>query len=482
MPILKDDESFKILTGDCLTVLRTLPDESVHTCITSPPYWGLRDYGGDGIVWGGNPDCDHDWEGYTRPSENTRNNDNSLQLKSAYWEPQEQACCEHCDAWFGQLGLEPTPQQYTANITEIFREVRRVLKPEGTLWLNLGDTYYNHRGANNRRSDKDLAKRDTHQRDHHNIDARPNEMEIPGLKSKDLIGIPWRVAFALQQDGWWLRQDIIWAKPNCMPESVRDRCTKNHEYIFLLTKSKHYYYDCDAIREPNADAERTNYTAGKRTKGGEKENGNPDRNDNDLWERSKDFVPKGRNKRSVWWVSPKPYKGAHFAVYPPELIEPCILAGTSEQGCCGDCNAPYERTVGKACSECNGFIPNQANRCPDCNYQNTEWKKERGVSEAHRSDDFAGSGNRVPRKNKIENITALHRWGPTCDCSYPSPVPCVVLDPFLGSGTTIAVALANGRKAVGIELNPDYVVLAEERIGKTLAELGQRIGDERDWI
>lgn len=411
--VLNNDEPFKILTGDSLTVLRTMPDESVHTCITSPPYWGLRDYGGDGIVWGGNPDCDHDWEGYTRPSENTRNNDNSLQLKSAYWEPQEQAYCGHCKAWFGQLGLEPTPEQYTANITEIFREVRRVLKPEGTLWLNLGDSYAASGGD---------------------------------LKPKDLVGIPWRVAFALQQDGWWLRQDIIWAKPNCMPESVRDRCTKNHEYIFLLTKSKHYYFDSDAIKIPDA----TNTTK--------------------------------RNKRSVWWVSPKPYKGAHFAVYPPELIEPCIRAGTSEQGCCGDCNAPYKRTVGKACSECNGFIPTQHNRCPDCDYQNTEWKKEREISEAHRSDDFAGSGNRVPRKNKIENITALHRWGPTCDCSYPTPVPCVVLDPFLGSGTTIAVALANGRKAVGIELNPDYVVLAEERIGKTLAELGQRVDDERDWI
>ena len=227
-----------ILNGDCLDMMATLPDESVDMCVTSPPYWGLRDYGGDGRVWG-NHLCirdddtyvNHEWEGYTRPSENTRKNNNSLQLKSAYWKPQEQAFCKHCDSWFGQLGLEPTPEQYVKNMVEIFSEVKRVLKPEGTLWLNLGDSYC----AGSRKTSTPQSMHDGEER---NLPQKQRNQASGDLKGKDLVGIPWMVAFALRADGWYLRQDIIWAKPNCMPESVKDRCTKNHEYIFLLSDRK----------------------------------------------------------------------------------------------------------------------------------------------------------------------------------------------------------------------------------------------------
>jgi len=230
-------------------MMATLPDESVDMCVTSPPYWGLRDYGGDGRVWG-NHLCirdddtyvNHEWEGYTRPSENTRKNNNSLQLKSAYWKPQEQAFCKHCDSWFGQLGLEPTPEQYVKNMVEIFSEVKRVLKPEGTLWLNLGDSYC----AGSRKTSTPQSMHDGEER---NLPQKQRNQASGDLKGKDLVGIPWMVAFALRADGWYLRQDIIWAKPNCMPESVKDRCTKNHEYIFLLSKSKDYFYDNEAIKE-----------------------------------------------------------------------------------------------------------------------------------------------------------------------------------------------------------------------------------------
>jgi len=290
----------KVLVGNSLTRLRELPDESANTCVTSPPYWGLRDYGGENEVWGGDSDCEHEWEHYTRQSENTRNNDNSLQLKSAYWDAQEQGHCKHCDAWWGQLGLEPTPELYVENLVLIFREVKRVLTTDGSLWLNLGDSYW----AGN-----------TH----------------PILKPKDIIGIPFRVAFALQADGWWLRQDIIWAKPNCMPEPVKDRCTKSHEHIFLLTKSQNYYFDSEAIKEravtkssSGNDCTDTRLTYGV---------GGGNTGLKDLRKKyKKDGLPTHRNKRSVWWVSPKPFKGAHFAVYPPELIEPCILAGCPEGG------------------------------------------------------------------------------------------------------------------------------------------------------
>lgn len=288
-----------ILNGDCLEMMATLPDESVDCVVTSPPYWGLRDYGGNGRVWGapecverGEGDTSHEWEGYTRPSENTRKNDNSLQLKSAYWNPQEQAFCKHCDAWFGQLGLEPTPEQYVKNMVEIFREVRRILKPKGTLWLNLGDSYASGKGRYSQIPQSTergvISKTEGGTKKYGSLmnGGRHDVKGHPYLKDKDLVGIPWRVAFALQADGWWLRQDIIWAKPNCMPESVKDRCTKNHEYIFLLTKEANYFYDNNAIKTPTK-----------------------------------------ANKRSVWWVSPKPFPEAHFAVFPIELIEPCILAG-----------------------------------------------------------------------------------------------------------------------------------------------------------
>ena len=271
---------WEIKQGDALSVLKTMPDQSINTCITSPPYWGLRDYGVD-----------------------------------------------------GQLGLEPTPAEYVANLVEVFREVRRVLRDDGTLWLNLGDSYAGSgKGAWDNPSDKVKEVYVPKSQDYKHMDRVPI-----GTKPKDLVGIPWMVAFALRTDGWYLRSDIIWHKPNAMPENVKDRPTKAHEYVFLLTKSRKYYYDYDAIKEPTRDG--------------------------------KDK----RNKRTVWTINTNPFKGAHFAVFPEELVEPCVLAGCPEDG--------------------------------------------------------------------------------------------VVLDPFCGSGTTLLVANKLGRKAVGIEINPEYIEIARRRIG-----------------
>ena len=237
--------SIIVIDGDCRDELEKMSAESVHCCVTSPPYWGLRDYGeGD------------------------------------------------------QIGLEATPEAYVEQMVNVFREVKRVLRDDGTVWLNLGDSYVGYWG------DK-VAKREGH-------------------KHKDLVGIPWRVAFALQADGWYLRQDIIWSKPNPMPESVTDRCTKAHEYIFLLSKSSRYYYDADAIREDFKGAARFGGSLG------DKSGANGDRNDGGR--ANIELNSTGCNKRSVWTVTTKPFSGAHFATFPPDLIEPCIKAGCPKDG------------------------------------------------------------------------------------------------------------------------------------------------------
>ena len=301
----------EILFGDCRASLRMLADEGVRaqTCVTSPPYFGLRDYGVD-----------------------------------------------------GQIGLEQTPEEYIARLVEVFRGVRDVLADDGTLWLNIGDSYASG-GRKTRDTDAKLEQR--------GMDTRP--ADPAGVKPKDLIGIPWMLAFALRADGWYLRQDIIWHKPNPMPESVRDRCTKAHEYVFLLSKSPRYYFDAEAIKEPSVtnDPRRPYTSVGAKQLDGRAEWKSGQRRDGD------DFTK--RNRRSVWTVATRPYKGAHFATFPPALIEPCVLAGSRP----GD----------------------------------------------------------------------------------------IVLDPFMGSGTTAAVAVQHGRQYIGCELNIDYEPLIQSRISAALNDL-----------
>jgi DNA modification methylase len=297
-----DDEWTTVHVGDCRRSLSLIPDQSVHCCVTSPPYWGLRDYG--------HPD---------------------------------------------QIGMEKTPEEYVAKIVEVFREVRRVLRDDGTLWLNLGDSYATGGGSVGKcpgggdQGDRFLRAG--------MVATQPNRMPIQGLKPKDLVGIPWRVAFALQSDGWYLRQDIIWAKPNPMPESVRDRCTKAHEYIFLLSKRERYYYDSEAIKETavcgNAPGKKSHKSTTAYDQGDEKHrtkkglvayanrvcesrakgsfNGKTEAMADTGQNAFRSIVDK-RNKRSVWTVGVRPYAGAHFATMPPMLAESCVLAGCPEGG------------------------------------------------------------------------------------------------------------------------------------------------------
>lgn len=258
----------KIYQGDVLKVLRKLPNECVDCVITSPPYYGLRDYGVN-----------------------------------------------------GQIGIEKTPEEYVSKMVDVFREVKRILKKEGTLWLNLGDSYWNNFGGGSKTMTTGNAAAVK-------IRGRNNKPKHYLLKIKDLIGIPWRVAFALQADGWYLRQDIIWSKPNAMPESVTDRCTKSHEYIFLLTKSPKYYFDNEAIKEPYA--ENHHLPGNKRVYNANRPDGMTLRTDRD------NENPNGRNKRSVWTITTKPFKEAHFATFPEKLIEPMVKAGCPAGGICLD--------------------------------------------------------------------------------------------------------------------------------------------------
>lgn len=301
----------EILQGDCREVLKTLPEGSINMCVTSPPYYGLRNYGT--ATWtGGDPKCDHVEKVAAHGGERA---DRDQTGNTFYYK----GTCEKCGATSEdhQIGLEETPEEYIAQLVEVFRGVKRVLRDDGTLWVNIGDSYYNYRVgeafvkqsfASNR---QDLPTASP---------SRNNKLD--GLKNKDLIGIPWMLAFALRADGWYLRQDIIWHKPNPMPESVKDRCTKAHEYIFLLSKKKEYYFDYEAIKEDTVK------TGGSPRLFGAKEQEGTMRGDI-----GNEFVDNGkRHKRSVWSVNTKPYKEAHFATFPTELITPCILAGCPKDG------------------------------------------------------------------------------------------------------------------------------------------------------
>ena len=508
------NSTWDILQGDAIEVMRGMEPESVHCCITSPPYWSLRDYG----------------------------------VHGAY-------------------GLEPTLNEYIAKMVAVFREVWRVLRKDGQLWLNLGDAYAGSgKGMNADGTPSVGAKQET------NIGSLTAPVKskrmprgegrwgggdsyVPELKPKDLIGLPWRVAFALQADGvadfkaleviervradmldeymerdetppdrvlavlerldaeyaeakgdsWWLRSDCIWHKPNPMPESVRDRPTRAHEYVFLLTKSAKYFYDSDAVREPAKDPlddirrmrqqHDANKSAATAERNGlrartDKQRGHSRRHDgfNDRWDSMSKAEQQamGANKRTVWSIATQPYSGAHFATYPEKLVEPCILAGTSERGVCGVTGDPWERVVEQTGhvnqrepahvpgntltkTDSTGWAPTTSptdSWQPSCG---APWERVVETEYRHHEKWFGikqdvrhsrGSAGTAYNEPVARQTTG---WQLTCDHDS-EPVPALVLDPFCGSGTTGVVALRHGRSFIGIELNPEYVELARKRI------------------
>jgi DNA modification methylase len=438
----------RILEGDCLNVLSTLPERSVQTCITSPPYFGLRDYG-TGTWAGGDDGCDHKRRvikqdglanvpcargagGAMVPAGGRKARESEAEVSYG-------AECGKCGATRtdSQIGLEETPEQYVANLVAVFREVRRVLRDDGTLWLNLGDSYAQYDGQGNLDEPREPGLHGAFR-----VSSRlatvaenrgPGRHSLPpGLKRKDLIGIPWMVAFALRADGWYLRSDIIWAKPNPMPESVTDRPTKAHEYLFMLSKFSRYFWDADAIREDNEHPDRsgTNPRLAISTQPGNTFQGRDGR--------AIDSNPAGRNKRSVWTVATQPFPGAHFATFPPKLIEPCVLAGSSPQAC-AECGAPWERVTER---------------------ERTTYDGRRATTPAR--DTGVAHGNYSAMDRNMALLVRTKGWQPSCE--HDAPGRCTVLDPFSGAGTTGVVALRHDRDYIGIELNPAYAQMARDRI------------------
>lgn len=340
----------EIICGNNLDILKSLPSNYVDSCVTSPPYFGLRDYGTEPIIFGGEADCEHEWGAETitkkQPQRDTSGGFGGATdvrgeqeySKASGSTINNGSICSKCHAWKGNIGLEPTPEEYVNNLVNVFREVKRVLKYRGTLWLNLGDSYWGSGNASGHTKDtKNLGAKTSN----YGATKGHTAQKHKTIKPKDLIGIPWRVAFALQADGWYLRQDIIWQKPNPMPESVKDRCTKSHEYIFLLTKQDRYHFDHEAIKEPVAESTigrgkvQFGGAKGRAYKENIKSNDPNFRNGSEQWGRTFDYTEScktGRNKRSVWQVTTKPFKGAHFATFPEALIDPMIRAGCPDGG------------------------------------------------------------------------------------------------------------------------------------------------------
>lgn len=358
--------------GDSLAVLKTLPANSVHTCVSSPPYWGLRSYG--------------------------------------------------CD---GQIGQEETIQEFIQRLVLVFREVKRVLHPSGTLWCNMGDSKNSSmtRGA--------FGDQSMHGYETHGV----RRQSIPGMHAKNMVGQPWRLAFALQDDGWILRSDIIWWKKNAMPSSVEDVPTPAHEYIFLLTKSPRYFYDQIAIREPCVS---------------EHPSGNGYAREERLSYLNTDGTPRGadegwqitdtRNKRDVWDIPTEPFPEAHFATFPTVIPELAVKAGTSEKGCCPTCLAPWARIKEKSVITEHGGYRKRAD-APGAEV----------------------SPSSVFRTGQIQTYKTVG-WKQSCKCLEHEPVPCTVLDCFSGAGTTGLVAARLGRSYVGIELNKEYLEMSQRRI------------------
>lgn len=508
-----------IIKGDWIEVLETLPDELVQCVITSPPYWGLRDYGT--ATWeGGSKDCDH-----KSPRQTRGNKPGSKQATNNKGEGgSDWLICGKCGAKRidRQLGLEKTPEEYIEKIVAGFREIRRVLRKDGTVWLNLGDSYATHGGP---QKNQTVAKDSSYKWE--DGEAQKSRKDITyGVKTKDLIMMPHRVALALQADGWWVRMDIVWAKPNPMPESVTDRPTKSHEYIFLLTKSAKYFYDADAVREKDSGQSGLSVNFKRETKDHIIPNQNKKQHRLD---RKPTESTGGRNLRSVWTIATQACSFAHFATFPEELVNRCILAGTAETAC-GICGAPYKREVelteeyknlvtkrekpntdklgiylresrkklNMAQNEVSIRFPSKSGGLTGCvsNWESgknvptaEQWKILKGILGLNNDFDkeienwwnLKGSGawsngynlneklvnrqgtghpSQVPQKYKT-----LAFW-PSCEHDYfpimDATGKCVVLDPFGGTNTVGFRAQEMGRNWISIELNPKY-----EKYGST---------------
>lgn len=489
LPLGDESPTARLLYGqDVRDGLRALSESSVHTVVTSPPYWSLRDYGTDPTVWGGDKSCAHEWVSsryYTEKSAGKSSaanftqagDENAARVKESRW--REDDTCGLCGAWRGHLGLEKTPSLYVEHLVEVFSEVARVLRPDGTLWLNLGDSYSGHHG------NKQVADEDAPSNKPGFVEnMRASSVGADGLKQKDLVLVPFRVALALQEAGWYLRSWAPWIKRNCLPEAVTDRPSNAMEvmYLFAHPKSRgRYFYDMEAVRKPHAEMDRVQSDKRREQRmgrgvaavaGGSGQSGKGIDSGEATPSHTMYTNPSGRNRRNTDWffesidairdgvdevlpdddgvplahvVNPRPYQGSHFAVMPPAIVEPCVAASTSEHGVCPTCATPWRRDVERGVREDNGV---QNGIAPENRAGGTRMR-----------DPTGGGGNALAAR-PILGVA----WVQSCSCPISPPVPATVLDPFSGSGTVGMVSLRVGRHYVGLDLNESYLSLAEARI------------------
>lgn len=461
-----------VLVGDALTRLRELADGSVHVAITSPPYFQQRDYA-TGTWTGGDPACDHKPGNARRVGATTLGGGTAT---SGHQQEGYRDTCPKCGARRedAQLGQEAWPDClgwatgnacgccYVCKLVAVFREVKRVLRSDGVCFINLGDSFSSQLTSSGRYAIADICPE---------VKVYFREVAPPDLKPKDLCGIPWRVALALQADGWYLRSEIIWSKLAPLPESVTDRPTRSHEQIFLFSKSERYYFDADAVKEPFADARMGNPGGGKRNYAPGNRN---DATDSAFLTWNADGEKTGRNLRSVWVLGPEPstaqfcaachtlYTGperrkpgqacrcgatdkwvAHFAAFVSAIPRRAILAGSSEMGCCPKCGSPWARIVERTDQPAAGMKGSTF---------------DTGKTGARDGGDRTQPGPRYAKR--------ATGWKPGCTCLPAPPIPATVLFPFVGSGTTLLVAQELGRAGIGIDLRPEYAALTQARLAR----------------
>ena len=430
------------------------PADSIDLVVTSPPYWGLRDYGEETVrVWGGNPECEHKW-GINQPpihkGQVTQTKYGDRPSSSEGGVAPTGNYCSECGAWRGSLGLEPHPQLFIDHLVEICREIRRVMKPSGTFWLNLGDTYWS----------KPWRKKNVH----HGIKS-PNMGfptscvhkdygPEPWMQPKQKLMIPSRVAITLQHDGWILRSDIIWHKPNHMPSSVKDRLTCAYEHIFLFAKARRYYFDLDAIRKPHtSDGEyRNKLRAGKEKYTGKGAWSIHEFGSTSVFNMGSTIHPKGKNPGDLWRIPTTPFPGAHFATFPPKLIAPIVKAGCP-RWICSRCGKPRTRII--ETDNPSKYLADDGIRGWS-NIAGQKTSNPQSVKSLHRNISPNGKTKGVYYSGKTVG------WS-DCGCEADW-VGGVVLDPFAGSGTALRVARRLGRRFIGIEIKPEYAEMARQRV------------------
>lgn len=431
--------------GHVIDQLSDLPESSVHCVMTSPPYYGLRNYGDETMtIWGGDDDCAHAWEERDVYQESPirkggPSEGHETTTKSERWRTTGR--CVECGARREQLGLEEERSDYIEDLVEVGREIRRVLRPDGSWWLNLGDSFASSWGAQSK----------TDEANHRDRDAYPAKTPArhTSLPRKSKMLMPHRVAIALQDDDWVVRSDAVWAKPNPMPHPVKDRLNEQKEYLFHLAPNPDYYFDMDAIREPYAESSlnRVNQNNGN-TVHNHSDQGHP--NGEQRLDPNQFVHPGGKNPGDVLEVTVKPFPDAHFAVFPPKLCE-IPIKSTCPDTVCADCGTPWQRVVDREPGE----------------YDYTDRMDEMG--EFGRA-QASGTVKKPPQ-------ATMEGWEQQCGCDTDETEPGIVLDPFAGSGTTCLVAKSLGRRFVGTELNPDYVAMAQARVGIDVDE-PERLHDD----